>query len=204
MIQNSAQLGLISLDAVNSTYVINPDEFVNFNGQVLTGARLGHDDRFATSSSQIINGGTTRTTWTTNDIVHGGTAWSTGTSGWTMGPNAIRADNQAIRAAGSDSWTTESDSWSTASVSGGSFIWNGQMLTVPRLEKIVINGRQVYGLYINDSFIEGNFISRNGILEFVGGKYEMINGQYTFVEGQTDNLGNFVTGTWTSGVFKQD
>ena len=62
----------------------------------------------------------------------------------------------------------------------------------------------MYGLYINDSFIEGNFISRNGILEFVGGKYEIINGQYTFVEGQTDDLGNFVTGTWTSGVFEQN
>ena len=60
VIQNAYSMGIVQSDVVNSQYVINPDEFVNYQGQVLTGTRLGHNDANAYSHSL----GLTGQTWT--------------------------------------------------------------------------------------------------------------------------------------------
>ena len=47
VIQNSMQLGILPTTHINATHVINPDEFINFQDQILVGTPLGHDDKDA-------------------------------------------------------------------------------------------------------------------------------------------------------------
>ena len=61
VIQNSFELGLIN-SGYNSTYVINPDEFINFQNQILIGQKLGHDDNSASAHSLDTTGYSTYTT----------------------------------------------------------------------------------------------------------------------------------------------
>ena len=138
VIQNSYQLGILSSSMINSTYIINPDEYVNFDGQILTGTRLGHDDLNAVSSTQIINGG--GATWTTGG---NGATWTTGgnSATWTTGGNGA-------------TWTTGGTVYQTG---GQSFSWNGVTINSNGLEYAVVNGRTVQGVYINGSFVEGKY-----------------------------------------------
>jgi len=65
VIQNSFELGLLT-GGYNSTYVINPDEFHNFQNQILQGQKLGHADRSATAHTLDTTGYSTYTTGTYN------------------------------------------------------------------------------------------------------------------------------------------
>lgn len=82
VIQNSYELGLLT-GGYNSTYVINPDEFYNFQNQIVEGVRLGHDDFGATDHSLDTRYYTTGNTYTTGTVYNTGYTGNTYNSGTT-------------------------------------------------------------------------------------------------------------------------
>ena len=81
VIQNSYELGLLT-GGYNSTYVINPDEFYNFQNQIVQGVRLGHDDLGATDHSLDTRYYTNGNTYTTGNTGYTtGTVYNTGYTG---------------------------------------------------------------------------------------------------------------------------
>ena len=79
VIQNSYELGLLT-GGYNSTYVINPDEFYNFQNQIVEGVRLGHDDFGATDHSLDTRYYTAGTTYNTGTVSNTGFTGNTGTT----------------------------------------------------------------------------------------------------------------------------
>ena len=55
VIENSLQMGIVQSGVNNATYIINPDEYVNFQNTVIQGTALGHDDLSATHHSLQVN-----------------------------------------------------------------------------------------------------------------------------------------------------
>jgi len=211
VIQNSLEMGIIGT-GYNMTYVINPDEYVNFENQVLLGQRLGHADKSATTHTLVVpvsqdsgaqSWSSSSSSWS-NQPVDMGTTWTTsGVSDWND-------------AAAASSWSTGAEQWSTGSstsnqqwqsTSGGSFqmIFDGHWIMTDTLMTMMdANGNSVSGLMINNQFVEGRFITRNGIYQFVAGQTQLNSstGFWQFVEGRVNPVTmTFEVGTWNEGVF---
>jgi len=177
VIQNSLEMGIIGT-GYNMTYVINPDEYVNFENQVLLGQRLGHADKSATTHTLVVpvsqdsgaqSWSSSSSSWS-NQPVEMGTTWTTsGVSDWN-------------EAAAATSWSTGAEQWST-----GTSTSNQQWQST-------------------NQFVEGRFITRNGTYQFVAGQTQLnpSTGFSQFVEGRVDSSTGFEAGTWSAGVFTFD
>ena len=125
VIQNSLELGIIG-SGYNMTYVINPDEFVNFHNQVLQGQRLGHADRFATAHTLSVPG----------QQVSTGSSWSNNAAWETTG------------------WSGVSSGITTGS--GFQMMFDGEWIMSDQLSTMIdANGNSISGLMINNRFVEG-------------------------------------------------
>jgi len=176
VIQNSLQLGIIGT-GYNMTYVINPDEYINFQNQVLQGQTLGHADKTATTHSLNVNENTmwSSTDWSTNSA----TAPQINEFGWSS------ADLMAA----------------THQTASFQMIFDGQWIYGDELDTNYIDGRIVQGKIINAQFVEGRFVTKydmNGmsVYQFVAG----ILGPNGFEEGKYIN-DIFVQGEWNEGSF---
>merc|ERR1711935_154689 len=142
--------------------------------------------------------------WSNQPVDNMGTTWTTsGVSDWND-------------AAAASSWSTGAEQWSTGtstsnqqwqSTSGGSFqmIFDGHWIMTDTLMTMMdANGNSVSGLMINNQFVEGRFITRDGIYQFVAGQTQQNSstGNWQFVEGRVNPVTMvFEVGTWSSGIF---
>jgi len=204
VIQNSLELGIIGT-GYNMTYVINPDEYVNFENQVLLGQRLGHADRSATAHTlhvQPVHIDGAAQSWSSSSSHHHSSAGNqhqpltAATTTWTV--------NDAAAAAWSttDQWQSQ---WGTKSgVNQMMFDGHWIMTDTPLTTMIDINGNNVSGLIIDAAFVEGHFITRNGVYQFIAGQTQLnaSTGVWQFVEGRVNPLTMvFERGTWSDGQF---
>lgn len=197
VIQNSLELGIIGT-GYNMTYVINPDEYVNFENQVLLGQRLGHADRSATAH--------------TLHVPHHDTAaaqWSSSSWSSTGQPVMATTWTSGFQANDAAAWSTTGDQWQWAQ-SGNSvdiqMMFDGHWIMTDTLTTMVdVNGNSISGLLIDNVFVEGRFITRNGVYQFVAGQTQLntTTGVWQFVEGRVNPITlAFEPGTWSAGVFE--
>jgi hypothetical protein len=180
VIQNSLELGIIGT-GYNMTYVINPDEYVNFQNQILQGQTLGHEDRAATSHSlNVVN-----TMWSSTD-------WSF------TDPSAPQINEFG--------WSSADLAAATHQSSSFQMMFDGHWIHGDQLDTNYIDGRIVQGKIINGHFVEGRFVTKfdsnqQSVYQFVAGRNLGSNG---FEEGKYDDQDIFIPGEWRQGIFYPD
>ena len=146
VIQNSYELGLLT-GGYNSTYVINPDEFYNFQNQIVEGVRLGHDDFGATDHSLDTRYYTTGNTYTTGTA---GTVHSTGNTGTTYYTTGNTGSTGTVYNTG----TTGTTYYTTGNTGNtGTVHTTGDVITGTQTgpDGVVVQGTWVNGVFVPNS-----------------------------------------------------
>ena len=160
VIQNAYSMGIIQSTALNSAYVINPDEFENYQGQVLTGTRLGSDPAHAGFTHSLGIPGQSWTDTGNNPIT---TFGYTGNTNWV--PNST----------GSTNWVTTDQIVpdNTASLTNKGTVTNNTGSPY-RFQKLDGTDVVIYGSWSGTSFIADSFNFPGGS----SGNLDLMNGSF--------------------------
>ena len=162
VIQNSLELGIIG-SGYNFTYVINPDEFVNFQNQILQGQTLGHEDRFATTHSLNVD----NTLWSASEFsnIHGSSSWTA-------------SDFANLHGTASFEMLFDGH-WIFGDELETNFV-NGQIVQGKTINNEFVEGRFISKNDVNNMAVYQFVAGRTGVNGFEEGKF--INGNFTLGE----------------------